>query len=320
MKTINSGLPIKGRDMNVKDPELLRQINIVSRAVKVEEPFPLKVAQYELPLDYLEEGMLGNTPTDGRILIEEYYKVLYLNNDDPEKYNFTYWEKYFNVNKVTLRNIFNYVFFPMPDEKNPTEVGKILYFKDIDFEKRRKLISEMSQEEYKEYLEKTDERPELQEQNRLDYLVYQTTSTEPRVSERTVPTDDNEIEKLIDHPLVYSDIIKQVDEQIQKVVAGELENSGNVTLLEKDIQVQLDKIKMKRLQFEEKQKKELEANFSVQSVEEVKNILKLNDELKLIKEIKEPQPEIIKSSEGDKEIKLQKDTIVNLAEEKKDNK
>ena len=87
-------------------------------------------------MDYIEEGALGQLPTEGRILIEEYYKVLWLNNQDPQKYNFSYWEKYFKVKKQTLRNIFNYVFFPIPDEKNPKEVGKILYFQDVEFAER----------------------------------------------------------------------------------------------------------------------------------------------------------------------------------------
>ncbi len=333
LKIINSGLPVKGRDLNAKDPELIRQVNIVARAVKVEDPVQHKIAKYDLPLDFLEEGMLGETPTDGRILIEEYYKVLYLNNEDPEKYNFAYWEKYFNVNKVTLRNIFNYIFFPLPDEKNPNEVGKILYFKDIDFEKRRNMIAEMTSDEYKEYLEQTDERPELQEVNRLEYLVYQTTSTEPRMTDRTVPIDDEEIERRIDSPLVYSEVIQEVDDRIHKLIRGEMENLTNENLLEKDIQMQIDQIKQKRLEISQAETKRLDQAKDVHTKEQVENLISLNKDIKLMKETKS-EPEIVLQEDPKHETKHSRSTnsnsnTINIAEstvteengkENKDNK
>lgn len=293
LKTINSGLALKGRDLNAKDPELIRQVGIVSQAVQVEKsPMQNKIAKYDLPLDYLEEGLLGQTPTDGRILIEEYYKVLYLNNEDPEKYNFAYWEKYFNVSKVTLRNIFNYIFFPLPDEKNPNEVGKILYFKDVEFEKRRKMISEMTGDEYKEYLEHTQERPELQEVNRLEYLVYQTTSTEPRITERTVPTDDLEIDSKIGKELLYSEVIEEIDSRIQKLVSGQLDSSTNESLIEKDVQLQIDQIKLKRIEMAKLETKKLEESKDVMSKKVVESLISLNNEIKLIKDTNK-EPEIV---------------------------
>ena len=123
----------------------------------------------------------------------QYYKALYLNDQDPEKYNFSYWLDYFKVGNVTLRNAFNYIFFPIPDENNPTEIGKILHFKDFEFENRRKMISEMSKDDYRDYLDRTEERPEIQEIKRLDYINLQTSAKQPRISERTVPTLDEEI-------------------------------------------------------------------------------------------------------------------------------
>jgi hypothetical protein len=246
--------------MNMKDPEVIRMVNIVSQAVKVEPFVTDKKIGYEIPLDFVEEGMLGQLPTEGRILLEEYYKVLYLNNEDPEKYNFTYWEKYFNVSKVTLRNIFNHVFFPIPDEKNPTEIGRILYFKDIEFEKRRKMIAEMTTEEYNEYLESTDSREELKETNRLQYLEYQTTSTEPRITERTVPIDDEEVDRKIDAPLKYSALIKEIDKKIEELVKSEIESTNNINLIDKDVMLRMEELKSKRIEFEMKRRKEIEVD------------------------------------------------------------
>ena len=85
-------------DKNKKDEDLIKRVNIVSSALKIEGPkFYTSNLEYELPADYLEETLLGDMPTAGRILVEEYFRALHLNNDNSEKYNFTYWEKYFNT-------------------------------------------------------------------------------------------------------------------------------------------------------------------------------------------------------------------------------
>ena len=36
-------------------------VNIVSQAIKIESPYKLKPLKYEIPLDYIEENMLGQT-------------------------------------------------------------------------------------------------------------------------------------------------------------------------------------------------------------------------------------------------------------------
>ncbi len=255
--------------------------------------------------------MLGNTPTKGRILIEEYYKVLYLNNEDFEKYNFSYWQNYFGVEKSTLRNIFNYIFFPLPDEKNPSEVRKILYFKDFEFEKRRKMIADMSTSEYNEYLENTQERPELEEASRLEYLVYQSTATEPRISERTVPIIDEEIDSKLDSPLIHSDIIKQVDERIEALVKTELQG-GYINMVEKDVELSLSDIKRKRLEAKMNETKRIdEERKSLPSKEEIINAIKENEDVKLSKRKEETEVEVVEDVE-----KIEK---VEKVEERKNN-
>lgn len=257
---MNSGLVYKQRnDRNVSDPEFNKQINIISQAVKV-HPITgdLKRGPSELPLDYYEERLLGNLPTEGRILIEEYYKALYLNDQDMEKYNFKYWIDYFKVSNITLRNAFNYVFFPIPDENNPTEVGKILTFKDYEFDNRRKLISEMSKGEYMDYLSKTEERPELEELKRLEYINIQKTAKQPRISERTIPHLDQEIDDNLDNALINSDIIKQIDYKISEIVTNDFESKG--LQLDADIKLKLEEIKSKRIKIEAENIKKLYQN------------------------------------------------------------
>jgi len=237
----------------------------VSQAVKV-HPITgdLRKGKTELPLDYYEERLLGNLPTEGRILVEEYYKALYLNDQDPEKYNFTYWLEYFKVSSITLRNTFNYMFFPIADENNPTEVGKILHFKDFEFENRRKMISEMSEGEYKEYLEKTEDRPEIQEIKRLEYINLQTSAKQPRITERTVPTIDSEIDENLDKVLINSEIMKEIDNKISEFVTQQIEHKGLV--LDADIKLRLEEIKEKRRMIETENIKRLYENPELISV------------------------------------------------------
>lgn len=245
---INAGGVIKAASLTEKNP-LIDKINIISQAVKTEGIDNLIKVNSELSLDYLEEGLLANTPTIGRILVEEYPKVLVLNNEDNIKYNFNYWENYFEVeNSKTLRNIFNYVFVPLIDE-DKREVKKILYFTDIEFTNRRKMIADMSNEEYQEYLESTDERPELEEVKRLEYLNHQKSALEPRTSERTVLTDDLAIDKILDAPLKYSELMNQIDKQIINIVENRALTSGEeiYRLIDKDVQLKLEKLKAQRL-------------------------------------------------------------------------
>jgi hypothetical protein len=249
-KRVDSGGVVMRRSLTEKDPELIAAVNKISQAVKVNKFTDLHVIKTELPLDYLEENLMGQLPFDGRILVEEYYKALYLNDENPETYNINYWSEYFKVTTMTLRNIFNYVFFPIPDEKNPSDVGKILYFKDAELSNRRKLISQMTGEEYKDYLGNTDKRPELEELKRLDYIKFQVTSDQPRMSERTVPYTLEELDDELEGYLKKSSIMKEVDANISNYVKATIEGSG--LELDKDVRKALEQIKKDRLEGVEK--------------------------------------------------------------------
>lgn len=141
---IDKGMPISAKSLTEKDTDLIEKINIILPAVKIDNQIELGIRDPNLPLDYLEEHVMGQLPTDHRILIEEYYKVLYLNNKDKDKYNFDYWLDLFKVEPQTLRNIFNYVYFPIPSMDKPEEIDKVLYFQDPVYEKRRKLLDKMT--------------------------------------------------------------------------------------------------------------------------------------------------------------------------------
>ena len=86
-------------------------------------------------------------------------------------------------------------------------------------------------EEYKEYLAKTVERPELEEAKRLDYIDFQITATEPRVSERTLAYVDEEVDERMTFPLKYSPVMKEIDRKIQEIA----EKQFDVPQIEKDV-------------------------------------------------------------------------------------
>lgn len=184
---------------------------------------------------------MGYLPAPGRIHIDEFYKTLFLNEENSKRYDFNYWVNYYDVDPTVFRNIVNYVYFPVQDSVNPSEVNRIIYFKDPEYEERRKMISSMNTQEYDDYMKNTQERPELEELKRLDYLKHIEMSTEPRITSRTVVYDAIEHEKLIENPLLYSDVMKAVDDQIFKVTK-EVGISGKLDI-DPDLRLRIEKLK-----------------------------------------------------------------------------
>lgn len=69
-------------------------------------------------------------PQDGKLLLTELAKTLWLNAQDPEKYDTEFFARYFNVEPQKLRNVLNVVAFPVVDEMSG-EIVKILRFTDL---------------------------------------------------------------------------------------------------------------------------------------------------------------------------------------------
>ena len=79
----------------------------------------------------VEDTLRASLPTEKRILVDEIYKILYFNNADPETYTVSFWAEHFKISPAAIRNIVNYVAYPVtdPDNKN---VVKVLYFIDSE--------------------------------------------------------------------------------------------------------------------------------------------------------------------------------------------
>ena len=62
-----------------------------------------------------------------RILVDEIFKILYFNNQDPETFTISFWADYFNIDPATIRNVVNYMAYPVIDPQTKN-VKNILYF------------------------------------------------------------------------------------------------------------------------------------------------------------------------------------------------
>jgi hypothetical protein len=103
----------------------------------------------------VEETLRRELPTEKRILIDEIYKMLLFNNEDPQTYNVQFWSDHFKISPAALRNIVNYVAYPLtdPETKNVT---KVLYFIDSELIQKAQdnLLPEgLNRDSYFKYLE-----------------------------------------------------------------------------------------------------------------------------------------------------------------------
>jgi len=118
--------PHKPIDRSQKNTDLLRRLDVLTGAMN---QVPTKRKVKTRNIEHFQSGMgRSEMSEEGRILLEEYTKVLFLNNKDPAKYNIIFWAEHFNILPSKLRNIFNFITFGLPDQKNPKDIGRVLRF------------------------------------------------------------------------------------------------------------------------------------------------------------------------------------------------
>ena len=80
--------------------------------------------------------------------------MLYFNNADPETYTVSFWSDHFNISPAAVRNIVNYVAFPVTDP-HTKQVLRVLYFIDSELQKSQQdlLTSGINRGNYLRYLE-----------------------------------------------------------------------------------------------------------------------------------------------------------------------
>mmetsp|Transcript_46215 Transcript_46215/g.61204 ORF Transcript_46215/g.61204 Transcript_46215/m.61204 type:complete len:282 (-) Transcript_46215:342-1187(-) len=128
----NQRIPLPKKDLDEKDTDLLKKVNLIAQAVQVEEA---PVFAVDINEEYfIEDSLRARLPTEKRILVDEIFKILYFNNADPETYTISFWSEHFKITPAALRNILNYVAFPMTDPETK-RVIKVLYFIDSELQK-----------------------------------------------------------------------------------------------------------------------------------------------------------------------------------------
>ena len=79
------------------------------------------------------------------------------------QYTINFWADYFSLSPPTIRNIVNYVAFPVIDQKTK-KVIDILSFVDTELQRQIKLLgSEIDRDTYFQYLESDHNKRMLQE-------------------------------------------------------------------------------------------------------------------------------------------------------------
>lgn len=146
----NKRIPLPPKDLSDKDGDLLKKVNLIAQAVEVEDkPYLGRDVNEEW---VVEDSLRRELPSAHRMLVDEIYKVLYFNNKDPETYTIAFWAEYFQISPASVRNIVNYMAYPIIDVETK-KVKQVLYFIDIDLMKSRKMLSELDRDSYFEYLE-----------------------------------------------------------------------------------------------------------------------------------------------------------------------
>jgi hypothetical protein len=74
----NARIPLLEKDITKRDDDLISKMNLLAKAVEVDEPPMFGV---DLNEEYMiEETLRHNLPTEKRILVDEIYKILWFNN------------------------------------------------------------------------------------------------------------------------------------------------------------------------------------------------------------------------------------------------
>lgn len=218
----NERMPIEKKDINDKDDNLIRKMNIVAQAVVIEDP-PLSVPDPDDILEEMKEGMYGLLSQDHRILRDEIYKVLFLNNQNPEVYNVQFWSRHFKIDPAAIRNMFNYLAYPIVDQKSKTVV-KILYFIDMDIVKNREKLQDLTRDDYSNYLEEDYYRRLEIEQQEMDQALGQSKSLRQLFIEQPLILSGKNEKEQIDEASLKIKASSKIEEILEEdTIMGDLD-------------------------------------------------------------------------------------------------
>ena len=139
------------RDLSAKDDNLIRKMNLLSdsfEVIKPDEPIPdfSKVFNpAEQRFKQTQENLILMNKEE--LHIENLIKILYLNNSNPEEYNFEFWAKTLNISIKKLKNIFyNLSYFVIT---KGMVVGKLSF---IEVEKKKEIFDAFQESLKREFV------------------------------------------------------------------------------------------------------------------------------------------------------------------------
>ena len=224
----NERIPLPGKKLSDKDGDLINKMSVLAKAVEVDEA---PIFGIDINEEYEIDNLLReNLPTEKRILVDEIYKILMFNNIDPETYTISFWSDYFNIAPSTIRNVVNYMAYPMVEQKTK-RVKSILYFQDTELAKNAGLVGQLDRETYLGYLE-TDYysrvKEEYQDEQGLFGRVDVPSYLNPHLLESSESGQLGEQKRLdqylsnqIGDILEDDKVLTQIDKEIKKITDGQ---------------------------------------------------------------------------------------------------
>ncbi|KAM3141918.1 hypothetical protein pb186bvf_006004 [Paramecium bursaria] len=100
-----------------KNDQLVKQVGILGEAMHQVDQLPLETQKQQLEKKFGDDNESFYKSQEGRILLIELPRLLFLNNKDPKTYNLQFWAEHFNIEPQKLRNIFNYIAYPLENNK-----------------------------------------------------------------------------------------------------------------------------------------------------------------------------------------------------------
>ena len=153
------------RDLNNKDEDLIRKMNILSDVIEVNK-MPEIVADLSESFDpEILKTKIRKMHSAGFVtsefFTENVIKMVYLNNCDPQTYNFELWAEYHNMSPDVLRNALIHINIPVIEEDKV--VGRITY-KDIP---KPKTVTDLNEENMRRFIERQRKQADAQTRSSL---------------------------------------------------------------------------------------------------------------------------------------------------------
>ena len=79
----------------------------------------------------MKSSQFSQLPMSGMMSLDDIPKILQLNSNDPKKYNLEFFAEHYNIYPNKLRNIFNFIAFPVVgDDGQVEEMLRFIYHLD----------------------------------------------------------------------------------------------------------------------------------------------------------------------------------------------